>query len=211
VNASATGSYDRTRLMSRAAAASKKGRRRKAIALYRRVLAIEPNNVELHQKLAPLLAEAGRAEEAVASYLEIARADREGGRVRQALETLRGAVAFFPAEVGLWEAMAELHLHRERPAEAVAVLREGLGHLRRRRHRGRAVRLQRRLYELTPRDTALALSLAAGLRRIGLREPAASLLRRLEDRARPAERKAIRAQQLRLRPTPANLWRWLRA
>ena len=49
--------YDRSRLLRRAAGAQTKGRRKKAIELYRKVLAVEPNDAQVHRKIAPLLAE----------------------------------------------------------------------------------------------------------------------------------------------------------
>ena len=47
--------YDRSRILDEAAHARAKKRRKKAIALYRRVLAVERHNAELHAKIAPLL------------------------------------------------------------------------------------------------------------------------------------------------------------
>ena len=49
--------YDRGRLLEAAAQAQAKRRRRKAIALYRQVLAVEPANPDIHGHLATLLAE----------------------------------------------------------------------------------------------------------------------------------------------------------
>ena len=211
MTAPVAGNYDRTRILSRAASACRKGRRRRAIALYQRVLAIEPNNVELHQKLAPLLAELGRSQEAVASYLEIVRADRELGRPTKALATLRSAVAFFPSEARLWEALAGLHGQQGREAAVRAALREGLGHLRGRRHRRGAARLLRRLYALEPTDLDVALQLATVLRQLGRRQKAGALLEQLASGSRCGDERRIRAQQFRLHPTPASAWRWLRA
>ena len=56
--------YDRNRLLTDAARARKKGRRAKAIALYREVLAVEPENAEIHRRVAPLLAETKQPEAA---------------------------------------------------------------------------------------------------------------------------------------------------
>ena len=52
--------YDRLRVMEAAERARVRNKRRKAIALYRWVLAVEPNNVDLHAKIAPLLAQTGQ-------------------------------------------------------------------------------------------------------------------------------------------------------
>ncbi len=57
--------YDRLRVLEAAERARSRKKRHKAIELYRWVLAIEPNNVELYAKLAPLLAQTGQNFEAL--------------------------------------------------------------------------------------------------------------------------------------------------
>ena len=49
--------YDRARILEAAARARARGKRRRAIDLYRQVLFVEPRNGDLHAKLAPLLAD----------------------------------------------------------------------------------------------------------------------------------------------------------
>jgi predicted Zn-dependent protease len=60
--------YDRSRLLKDAARARKKGKRHKAIALYRELLAVEPENPDLHRRIAPLPAETKQSAKAWASY-----------------------------------------------------------------------------------------------------------------------------------------------
>jgi len=60
--------YGRLRILGDAARAQRKGRRKKAITLYRQVLEHEPENPDLHRKLAPLLARTRKPAEAWASY-----------------------------------------------------------------------------------------------------------------------------------------------
>ena len=61
-------SYDRARVLKKASAARKRGKRKKAIELYRQVLADEPENVDLLRKLAPLFAESRQEEEALLHF-----------------------------------------------------------------------------------------------------------------------------------------------
>ena len=60
--------YDRTRILEAASRARARKRYRKAVTLYRRVLAVEPANLELHARLAPLLAVTGRHFDAWTSF-----------------------------------------------------------------------------------------------------------------------------------------------
>jgi hypothetical protein len=48
--------FDREVLLEQASRARSKRNWRRAIALYRELLAVEPNSVELHERIAPLLA-----------------------------------------------------------------------------------------------------------------------------------------------------------
>ena len=60
--------YDRTRILREASAAESKGRLRKAVSLYRRVLIVESKNGELHARIAPLLARTGQYFDAWRSF-----------------------------------------------------------------------------------------------------------------------------------------------
>ena len=53
--------YDRKRLIERAAELESGWRWRRALALYRQVLAAEPHDPDLHSRVAPLMARTGRA------------------------------------------------------------------------------------------------------------------------------------------------------
>ena len=117
--------YDRSKLMKRAAGARSKGKNRKAIALYRQVLEREPDNPELHRKLAPLYAKTRQAPEALASYQVAAEGLVRQGFDDQAIGLLRGAVEQLSGEVILWQSLAELELKRGRKVDAFETLVEG--------------------------------------------------------------------------------------
>ena len=65
--------YDRARILAGAERARRRGRVARAVALYRRVLAQEPENADLHRKLAPLLAATGQRFDAWQSFRVAAR------------------------------------------------------------------------------------------------------------------------------------------
>ena len=72
--------YDRKQLLEAAARARAKNQRRRAISLYRWLLAVERNNADLHGKLAPLLAETGQEFDAWQSFRSTAQAALRDGR-----------------------------------------------------------------------------------------------------------------------------------
>ena len=90
--------YDRSRLLRTAAGARTKGRRKKAIELYRKILAVEPNDAQVHRKIAPLLAETKQRDDSWKSYQRAAERLRGQGFADQAIGVLRGFAGLDQAE-----------------------------------------------------------------------------------------------------------------
>jgi len=202
--------YDRTEVLGAADRARARGRLRKAIAGYRRVLAADPDDAAVHAKLAPLLARRGEAAGALQSFRAAAQGQLEAGFPDRALAVYVRASGFFPGEAPLWEAIARLHLGRGRRASAVQALLEG-GRTLSRTVRPKAIGLLRQALELEPRHLECTLALAGILPGYGGRDEALDLLRRLAPEVAGRARRRVRRAIFRISPTPGNLWRWLRA
>jgi tetratricopeptide (TPR) repeat protein len=203
-------SYSRTETLAAADLARAKGRRKRAIAGYRRVLAEDPNDTTVHGKVAPLLAQTGDRGDALASFRRAADGHLRAGFVDRGLAMLSQAVAFFPEETGLWEEIARLHVQRGRRADAVAALVTGGGRLEKVRRRPAAIRILRGALELEPWQPEATLGLARVLAASGEKEEGLALLGGLAARVRGPLLRRVLAQTFRLSPTPRNLWRWLR-
>lgn len=202
-------SYDRDRLLAQAGVARRRGRRKKAIELYSRVLELEPNNLEIHRKLAPLLARARRRRDALASFARVAEGLAERGFADKAVGVCREAAGFYPTEVSVWEAIANLQLRREKPIDAIDALIEGRRKMRGRKRRPLAIRLLRRARAIDPGAVEPGLDLARLLARSGQRAEARQILEHLAARSRGRSRRRVRGALLRMSPTPRSLWRWL--
>jgi tetratricopeptide (TPR) repeat protein len=203
--------YDRLRILADAARAQRKGRRRKAIALYQKILEFEPENPDLHRKLAPLLARTRRPAQAWASYRRAVDGLVRLGFVERAIGVYREAAGFLPREVELWLGLSDLEAQRGRRADAVQVLLAGRRQLRARRDRPGAIRLLARARELDPACFAAAFDLAGLLARAGQRGRSLALLDALAADVGGRELRRVRARQLRLAPGPRAAWRWLAA
>jgi tetratricopeptide (TPR) repeat protein len=206
-----TSRIDRVKLMRRAATARAKGKHKKAIALYRQVLEREPDDPALHKKLAPLYAKTKRAPEALVSYQVAAEGLVRQGFSDQAIGLLRGAAGQLPTEVVLWQSVAELELQRGRRVDAVAVLVEGRGHLRKRKQRLLAIALLADARKINPSDFGVSYDLACLLAKTGRAVMAARLLDELAARTDRKWLARVRGRQLRLSPGPGTLGRYLRA
>jgi tetratricopeptide (TPR) repeat protein len=203
-------SYDRARILAGAERARRRGRARKAIALYQRVLDQEPENPGLYRKVAPLLVRRREPEEAWRHYRVAAELLVAKGFEAQASGVLREAAENLPERVEVWIELAERICVRERPIDARLVLIEGRRHFRGRRKRADAIALLRRAYVLDPNDVPIGLDLAGQLRRQGDRAQAQRLLVRLAD-AHPGRSRRLRFEIFRLARDRASLLAWLRA
>jgi tetratricopeptide (TPR) repeat protein len=204
-------SYDRHRLLADAAKAQGRRNLRRAIELYTRVLAVEPDNADLHRRLALLQARTRQGAEAWASYRRAAEGLAQQGFVERAIGVYREAAEHFAREERLWHALADLELQRGRRPDAVVALRTGRGHLRARADRRAAIRLLERARALDPTDFEASFELSELLLRTGQRPRAILLLAALVPLASGRQLRRLRARQLRASPGPRTAWRWLGA
>jgi tetratricopeptide (TPR) repeat protein len=203
--------YDRATLLDAAARARSRKKRPLAIELYRRVLAVEPHNPELHTKLAPLLAETGQNFDAWQSFRAVARGHLREGHVDRALAVYRDAALYLPQEIQAWQAVARLQHRSGRQQEARETLLEASRNFRTRWLRPQAIVLLRRARDFDAWDFEIVLELARLLASDDQGLEAAMLLDGLVERSRGHRLQRVRATQLRYRPRFATLWSWLRA
>jgi len=204
-------SYDRTRLLKRAADARNKRKHKKAIALYREVLAVEPENSEIHQKIAPLLVHTRQGSEAMASYQKAAQGMLVRGFDDRAIGLYRAAADNLPREATLWRSVAELETRRGRKADAIEALLDGRQHFRSRKRRPEAIGLLIQARKLDPTDFRVSYDLACLLAKSGQRRHALRLLAELAMRSKGRNLRRVRARLLWLSPSPTSAWRYLRA
>ena len=203
--------YDRTRVLAAAYQAITRRRYRRAISLYRRVLAVEPDNGDIHEKVAPLLAQTGLCFDAWVSFRIAARSHLSAGRPDLALTVYRTATRHLPRELAAWEATADLQREKGRRGEAAQTLLEARGQFRRRDLQPQAIYLLRRVRQIEPWHLETVLDLVRLLARTGQREEALRLLDELGSHSMGVELRRVRAAEFRLSPGFVTAWRWLRA
>jgi tetratricopeptide (TPR) repeat protein len=203
--------YDRRETLEAAGREAVRGRRRRAIALYRTVLVAEPGNVDIHRQLAPLLADDGQVFDAWLSFRAVARAHARDQEFEKALAVWRTAAERLPAKIDAWLAVARLECRLGRTSEAVAALVAGSRHQKRRNQRPAAIHLLREALSLAPGDPQRVVELALLLARSGRKAEGTLLLERLAERAEGADRRRVRGAQWRIAPSFSNAWLWLRS
>ena len=201
--------YDRGRILQAAAHAQQKKRRRKAIALYRQVLAVGPGNAELHTRLATLLAHKRERFDAWMSYRRAAQAQLQEGNVQDALTALREAVRLLPDGLDAWLQLGRVERKEGQARHAQQTLLRGAQQFR--RDRPRAIHLLRRAREIEPWDFPTVSQLARLLARTRQRDEALLLLDQLSSRVQGVELRRVRGIQWRILPSLAHSWLWMRA
>jgi pentatricopeptide repeat protein len=203
--------YDRVWILKAAGEARAKKRRHKAIALYRQVLIVEPENPDIHGRIAPLLAETGQHFEAWVSFRTMAGAYIRNGQLDQALAVYKEASRYLPREIEVWLGISKLYRKQGRNHEAVQILLEGRQQFRGRRFRAQAIYLLRRALEIKPWELETVFDLGRLLSKTKQSYEASRLLAGLAARTGDRQLRRVRAEQFRLSPTLANAWLWLRA
>lgn len=204
--------FNRTKTLEAASRAKAKGNLKKAIAAYREVLVVKADDLDVHLKLAPLLAETKQLGDAWRSYLAAGEGFTKKGFADKAVSVYRQASQYLPHEVEIWERISDLCLQRERRAEASKTLVDAAAsHFKKPAQRADAIRLLRKAAEIEPDRVLPAVSLARLLRQDGQRDEACALLERFLGAASPKDLPKLRRELFLLGKSPASLWRWLRA
>ena len=203
--------YDRKWLLAEAENARTRGRRRRAIAFYRRILAVEPHNPELHARVAPLLAATGKRFDAWQSYRQAADAHLKNQSRDEALALYRDATKMLPRQFEAWQWVAKLELGRGRNKAALSALLEGRSKFRSRRRRPEAIVLLREARSIDAGRIDVVLDLARLLRRSGQSPEAQWILGQLGERMSGRDLQIVRGAQWRIEPSLKHSWNWLRA
>ncbi len=203
--------YDRDRILQEAARARGAGKNQRAVDLYRRVLAVEPANPDLHAKIAPLLAATQQGFEAWTSYRTAARAFVSNGELERGRALFAEATRWLPREPETWVELAHLLRQQGEAREAKQTLLEGSRYFGATFLRPCGIYLLRRAREIDPADIDVQLELAILLARARQREEARALVADAEARAVGPELVRVRAARFRVSPGPWSAWLWYRA
>ena len=203
--------YDRKWLLAEAEKARVRGRQRRAISFYRRILAAEPHDSNLHARVAPLLAATGKPFDAWQSYRQAAQAHLKNKSREDALALFREATKALPMQIEAWQWVAKLELKREKSEAAISALLEGRTKFRSRRRRPEAIALLREARSIDTWRVDIVLDLARLLRRSRQSPEAQWILAQLADRMSGRDLRIVRGALWRIEPSLKHSWNWLRA
>ena len=203
--------YDRATSLAAADKARGRGRVRKAISCYSTILAHDPDDHQVHARVAPLLARRGRREEARKSFDAAGGGYLRAGFADKAIAVWTVAAHHFPEDVESWERIANEQVMRGRKADAIKTLLQGRSQLRARRQRPLAILLLRQVLALQSVHFDATLDLAQLLAREGAKPEGEQLLRELCPLVTGRTVRRLRAAQFRLTPNLQYALGWLLA
>jgi tetratricopeptide (TPR) repeat protein len=203
--------YSRSEILEAAGKALAKGKRKKGIAWYQKLLKADPEDHVVHGKIAPLLAETRQFPESWSSFKASAEGYLCKGFDDKALSIYIQATRYIPREIEAWEAVTRLQVNRRLRADAVKTLINGHRHFRHRKRRQKAIRLLCVAKQLDQWNVEVTVTLARLLAKAGEKRRALQLLAELAEREQGCERRRICGALVRISPTPASVGQWLRA
>lgn len=201
--------YDRTTTLESADKARGRGRVRKAISGYAKILEHDAQDWPVHARIAPLLAVRRRWSEARQSFTVAADGFLKQGFADKALAVWKLAAQTFPEDIEYRERIAAELVQRGRKADAVKSLLDGRALLRGRRQRPVAILLVRQALLLQPLHFEANLDLARLLVKEDGRKEALKLLRDLRVHVSGPNVRRLRAAQFWIAPSPRSAMDWL--
>ncbi len=200
----------RSELIIEADRARSKGKLKKAIAGYRKALELEPKDPAVHVKLAPLLARVNESEASLQSFRAAAQGHLDKGFTDKALAVYTQAAETFPAQVSLWQQVAQMNIARGRRADAVRMFLRGRILLSGKNERREAIALLKEALALEPTLFDPRLDLALLLARQNQPAEAMALLEPMAKQLKGRQLRQVRWTMLRVSPGLGSAWRWLR-
>jgi tetratricopeptide (TPR) repeat protein len=201
---------NRSEVLSAADKLRVKGKYKKAVLEYRKLIALDPTDADVHAKVGPLLVKLGDRDEALKSFRAAADGYLQRGFADRAIAMYAQAAAAFPKEPSVWERVGRLHFERGRRAEGVKALLTGAGQIKQRSQLPEAEKLLRQALTYEPLHIDATVALCRVLKGLGKKAEARQALADLTRQIRGPAVKKVRAAELKLFPGLGTFLRWLR-
>jgi tetratricopeptide (TPR) repeat protein len=132
----------------------------KAVAVYKQILKLDSNRIEVNLELAQIYQHLGLIGDATQQFQLVASHHDRNGNVRESLSALRRLVDLDPENVDSRRNLAELYARERLVTEAVAELRRAAAYLERNNRGEEYLLVQERITQLLPDDAGTAREVA---------------------------------------------------
>jgi pilus assembly protein FimV len=132
----------------------------KAVAVYKQIAKLTPDDVRVNEKLAGLYQQLGLLNDATNQLQAVATAFEKAGDHGRHLDVLRRLLDLDPENVVTCQRLGDLYAKANRGAEALELYHRAAAHLKENKRGDEYVKLAERIFQLTPDDLKLAKELA---------------------------------------------------
>ena len=132
----------------------------KAVAVYKQIAKLTPDDVRVNEKLASLYQQLGLLNDATNQLQAVATAFEKAGDQGRHLDVLRRLLDLDPENVLTCQRLGDLYAKASRGAEALELYRRAAVHLKENKRSDEYLKLAERIFHLTPDDLKLAKELA---------------------------------------------------
>ncbi len=148
----------------------------KAIAIYKKIAKLAPEETRPVEKLAELYVQQGVLSEARPIYLQLAELHQRAGRQEQASALLRKLLEAEPDNLRVLSRVAELAISMNQPKEAAAAFRNAAERLYEQGNHAEAIKYADRVIKIDAKDGHVVVIKARSLTAMGQHSSATSLL-----------------------------------
>jgi len=205
--------FDRKEVLRRAEQYRVRGRIRKAIRAYEEILAVDPRDTDVHIRIAPLYIRTRRREQAKGSLRQASAWYERQGFVEKAIAALRMILAIDRRDLSAYVHLADLQLGRGHKGDALNLLSRARRAFRRRKYRDEALKIEEKIFGVTPDDFQVQISLVRLLWGAGRRRDAIDRLRKMErewsHKGNRHHWRKTRSYLFRLTPSRSTGWSYL--
>lgn len=210
-----TASYDRGEILRMAEKYRAQRRIRKAIRAYETILSVDPRDVDVHIRIAPLYIRAARRDQAKSSLRQVIAWYEKQGFVEKAIASLRLALTVDRRDLVPHLHLADLYRGKGHAGDALEVLVAARRTFRGKKFLKEALAVEEKILGLSPDDFHAQVLLVRLLCKTGKRREALARLRRMEaEWARRGNRQNWRRTRrllCRLAPSLSTGWRYLQS
>jgi len=132
----------------------------KAVAVYKQIAKLEPDDIQVNEKLAALYQQLGLMNDAMTQLQAVAAVCERTGDQAKLLEVLRRTVDLDPENIVSCVKLGELYARAGKSAEALELFRRAAGHLRENKRAEEYLKVVERIALLAPDDLKLTRELA---------------------------------------------------
>lgn len=205
--------YERGEILRMAENYRSQRRIHKAIREYEKILSVDPLDIDVHIKIAPLYIRAGRKDHAKASLQQAAAWYQTKGFEDKAIASLRLALSIDRHDLAAHLNLANRYLGKGHPGDARKVLDAARKAFRGRKFLKEALAVEEKILSLAPDDFRAQVSAVRLLWRMGKRREALDRLRSMDDlwarRGNKRYWRKIRMLRCNLAPSLSTLWGYM--